>query len=98
MPPWEWACEDDEEALGLATVLGRAGVDVRTLYERDAPPVLRTDDADAANVLASKMLAHYARVESRERMAKLDRRDRRGLLLLALALAVLADAAVLLGT
>jgi hypothetical protein len=98
VPPWEWACEDDEEALGLATVLGRAGVDVRTLYEPDAPTLLRTDDAEAANLLASKMLAHYARVESRERTAKLDRRDRRGLLLLALALAVLAAAAVLLGT
>ena len=95
MPQWEWACEDEEEALGLSTVLHRAGV--RVHHDGGGAPVLRADDPDAAHSLASRMLAHYARARGRDHAAALDRRDRRGLVLLAIGLAVLALAAVLLG-
>ena len=95
MPRWEWACEDEEEAIGLATVLRRAGV--RVQHDHGPTAIVRADDRDAAHALASRMLSHYARVHGRERATALDRRDRRGLLLLAIGLAVLAIAAVLLG-
>ncbi len=95
MPRWEWACEDEEEAVGLSTVLQRAGV--RVHHDRNGAPILRADDPEAARSLASRMLSHYARVDRRDRTAALDRRDRRGLVLLAIGLAVLALLAVLLG-
>jgi hypothetical protein len=91
-----WTCEDEDEALGFATVLRRAGVEVWTEQEDGAPPIVRAGDPEAARALASRMLSHYARADSRERRAALDRRDRRGLVLLAVGLAALAVAAVVL--
>lgn len=95
MPRFEWTCEDDEEAIGLATILRRAGAEVWTRDDPAAPPIVRADASGEA--IASRMLAHFVREDARDRQAKLDRCDRRGLLWLAIGLAVLAVAAVLLG-
>lgn len=96
--PFTWTCEDDEEAIGMRTILGRAGLAV--LEEVDGEQtILRVegDQADEARALTSKIASHFVGAADVDRAAKLTatrRRTDRGLI--AVATVVVAAALLLL--
>lgn len=93
-PTWEWVCEDDEEALGLETILRRHGLHPHRV-ERDRRIVLRADGADAelAEALHGKIAQHYVTRLDREARHDLQIRRQRGHRLLG---AVVAGSAIAL--
>lgn len=86
MEAFRWQCEDDEEALGLATILERAGFVVEVQRDLHGGALVVADQA--AVELTSKILQRYARAQEATRSKGLDRRERLGgLALVALCIA-----------
>lgn len=78
---WSWTCEDDEEALGLVTILERKGLAPRIVDVDGAPTVFADDDA-GASALERRLTAHYVRRVDRDRHRDVRRRQRRGWVML----------------
>ena len=96
-PTWRWTCDDDEEALGVATILGRHGVVLRR-EDRGPTEIVLTavgDDAGRAAALEHRLADKVAARLDAGLASDLDRREGRGRRALALALVGLAVVGVL---
>lgn len=76
MARWSWTCEDEQEGLGLATILERSGLEVH-VHDDSAGRVVLTVETDAAQAkaLEHKLVRHYTKVENATALARLDRRE-----------------------
>lgn len=91
MEPWSLRCEDDEEALGLALVLERAGLEVRCVPEEHGMCVeVPARQREQAESLSSRLRVHYVRKVDAERRSALARRQRKSLVALASGTLLLA--------
>lgn len=74
---WSWTAHSDEEALGVQTILERAGLNVGREDDEEHRPILVVADeaeAERARKLEARVLDHYVRRSTRTVSASLVRR------------------------
>jgi len=76
--PWSWACEGDEEALGVVTLLRRHGLSPHVEDIAGNPSVfVEPDEVDRARELWGRLQRRWVIKVDAEHRARLDRGERR---------------------